>query len=113
MPIVKTQRGLKSLIPSSIKYLNNHKKSIIDQYHSLYCWQCDVLSYLLFYLIILSYCFNIFIPIFDPVFIATVYIFVCVILLCTCITMRLKYCVFYGSTTAEKVTQQSTFITWF
>jgi len=51
MPIVKTQRGLKSLIPSSIKYLNNHKKSIIDRYHSLYCWQCDVLSYLLFYLI--------------------------------------------------------------
>ena len=59
MPTVKTQRALKSFIPSSIKYLKQPRK--IDHwttFHSPYHCHCNVvLSHLFIYLIILSYWF--------------------------------------------------------
>ena len=48
MPTVKTQRFLKSFIPSSIKYLNQPHTKYSLNYHILYRCQCNVvLSYLL------------------------------------------------------------------
>ena len=59
MPTVKTQHALKSLIQSSIKYLNQpHKINQWPIYHNPYHCHCSVvLSHLFIHLIILSYCF--------------------------------------------------------
>ena len=42
MPTVKTQRALKSFIPSSIKYMNQPHTKFSLNYHILYRCQCNV-----------------------------------------------------------------------